>query len=270
MESLTRVTFAAAAKRVSEFHLEVFDSVTVPVEKDQTRAYLVYLNHHRNVSTFETIRHVTDRERVADIYVLSRAMLDSVITMGLLSRQGLIRDDIDRYQHFRFVEAMKRYDHLTTLGLQEHSGIPASVVKSLKEKQDEYIKKWGKKNNDSWTGKSLLENARLVDNEVDATLGTKHFYEYLYCQVYRTGSWLIHSSLTGLGNVFEAEKVQTGGINDVIMFKTDPGHLSMSFLYGILVFLSSIRFIGNVLDERKAENFHHEMSDALWSQFVAQ
>ncbi len=268
MESLKRVTFAAAAKRVFEFHLETFGSIK-PAGKDQIRAYLVYLNHYRNASTFETIRYIADRERVADIYTLSRGMLDSVITMGLLSRKGLIKDDIDRYQHFQFVEAMKRHDHLTALGFQEHSGIPASTVKSLNDKRDEYIGKWGK-NSESWTGKSILENARLVDKKVVATLGTRHFYEYLYCQVYRTGSWLIHSSLAGLGNVFEAEKVQTGGINDGIMFKTDPAHLTISFLYSILVFLSSIRFIGNVLGEKKAENFHLEMSDALWSKFAAQ
>jgi len=58
-------------------------------------------------------------------------MFDSVVTMGLLAKEGVVDDAVDRYQCFQFVEILKRYDDLKRLGLEHHGGIPASAVEFL-------------------------------------------------------------------------------------------------------------------------------------------
>jgi len=63
------------------------------------------------------------------------------------------------------------------------------------------------------------------------------------------------------------EKIQLPGINEALRFKADPSHLSFSALYSVLVFLSSVRFLGNVLDKKEAEDYHHDMSSTLLSKF---
>ncbi len=262
VEGLTRVTFMGASKRVLDFHFENLDQVRTTTNHD--RVFLIYLNHIRNVATFQTIRDLAEKEIVADIYTLSRSMFESVITMGLLSKE-LISDDMDRYINRQFVDGLRRYNHLMRLGFEHHSGIPPDRLPLA----DQELQKYPRKRNagaDTWSGLSLEQSAKLLDGNCQPTDNQNRFYEYLYCQVYRTGSYLAHSGFAGISHIFESERISPhDATGTVVRMKPNQVHLSFAALYSILVFLSSIRFLGGLSAEQKIEDFYQDMASGIIS-----
>lgn len=254
--------FIKVSKDAADFQLKAL--YPLKVLKDPIRTNLVFLNHDRNFSTFLSVRYLAEHERVADIYTLSRSMFDSVISMGLLAK-CLIPDDIPRYQDFQYVEIYKTYTHLKKLGLENLSGLPTSDARSVSEKRANYITKWGR-NTSSWTGKSLEDNAKLIDDAYPATCKENHFYEYLYCQVYRKGSQSAHASFAGLSKGVDIEPVSVPGLVTAQRFRANESHLIFSCFHSILVFLSSVRFLGYLIEKEQCENYFQEMAHYIISE----
>jgi len=257
----TKPTFMEISQEVLDFQLKVL--YPIQTEKDPARINLVFLNHDRNFSTFLTIRYLVEHKRIADIYTLSRSMFESIITMGLLSK-CLIEKDIERYQNFQYIEIYKTYDHLKKLGLEYLSGVPSSDVKFLYKEREKYIKKWGK-NAPSWSGKSLEQNVKLIDKNYAPVCNEKHFYEYLYCQVYRKGSQSTHSSFAGLSKGVKIEKFSIPGLINAQRFKANENHLIFSCFHSLIIFLSSVRFLGYLLDKNETENYFYKIAKYIIS-----
>jgi hypothetical protein len=196
--------------------------------------------------------------RTADIDTLSRSMFESVITMGLLAKR-LINDDTERYYNFQFIEHYKKHIHLEKLGLSHLSGISSSEYKLVTKKRNEYFAKWGK-NTPTWTGNNLLENVKLIDRSYTSTCNENRFYEYMYCQVYRHGSQTVHSSYAGIAHLLSNEE-------DSDTWKPDIAHLIFSSFHSILVFSSSIRFMGHFLQKTEAEEFYNKIADDIISGY---
>lgn len=224
-------------------------------KKDPERIDLLYLNHDRNLSTFLTIRYLVEHQRVTDIYTLSRAMFESIISMGLLAK-NLVADDIARYQEFQYLEIHKTHEHLKKLGLENLSGLSASDAQLVSERRSAYVEKWGKSES-SWTGQSLEDNARMVDGAYPSTCNESHFYEYLYCQVYRRGSQSTHASFAGLSKGVTTETITPS----MRRFIVDENHLIFSCFHSLLVFLSSIRFLGMAIGRRECEGYYHKTAN---------
>lgn len=261
-DKFSKSNFFTLAKKVLDFQLETL--YPIEIVDDPIRLNLVFLNHDRNFSTFLTIRYLADHERVADIYTLTRSMFESIISMGLLSK-CLIEDDIDRYQNFQFIETDKTYNHLKKLGLAKLSGISHSDIEFVNEKHEEYIKKWGN-NTQSWTGKNLLQNVKIIDENYPPTCNEKYFYEYLYCQVYRKGSQATHSSFAGISKCVQIEEMLMPGDIKAQRFKVNEEHLVFSCFHSLLVFLSSIRFLGHLLGKKETEDYFHKIARYIISE----
>lgn len=253
--------FISISQEVLDFQLKAL--YPVQIEKDPTRINVVFLNHDRNFSTFLTIKYLVEHERVADVYTLSRSMFESIITMGLLSKR-LIGNDVERYLNFEYLEIHKTYNHLKKLGFECLSGVPSSDVELVDKKREEYIKKWGK-NTSSWSGKSLEQNVMLVDENYAPTCNEKHFYEYLYCQVYRKGSQSTHSSFAGLAKGVNIERFSIPGLITAHRFKANKSHLIFSCFHSLLTFLSSVRFLGYLLDKEETEGYFHQVAKYIIS-----
>lgn len=185
-------------------------------------------------------------------------MFESIITMGLLSKH-LIVNGIERYQDFEYIEIYKTHNNLKKLGLEHLSGVPSSDIEFLCKKREEYIKKWGK-NTSSWSGNSLEQNVKLVDENYAPACNENHFYEYLYCQVYRKGSQSAHSSFAGLSKGVNIERFSIPGLITAQRFKANESHLIFSCFHSLLIFLSSVRFLGYLLDKGETENYFHKMA----------
>ena len=235
----------------------------VNFQNDPERINLLFLNHDRNFSTFLTIRHLVEHERVADIYVLSRSIFESIISMGIFAK-CLVEDDLTRYQEFQYIEIYKMYTHLKKLGLESLSGVSESDAQTVMERRLAYINKWGK-GESSWTGKSLEANVKMVDQAYSPTCNESHFYEYLYCQVYRKGSQSTHSSFAGLSKGISVETMIMPGVV-ANRFTCNEGNLIFSCFHSFLVFLSSVRFFGMATGKMDCETYFQKMARYIISE----
>lgn len=259
----TKSNFIAVSKEVLEFQLNTI--YPIKIQNDPIRANLIFLNHDRNFSTFLTMKYLVQHERVADIFTLSRSMFESIITMGLLAKK-IVTGDIERYQEFQYLEIHKTYNHLKRLGFENLSGVSTSEAELVAEKRATYIKKWGR-SIDSWTGKSLEENVRLVDNIYPPTCNESHFYEYLYCQVYRKGSQSSHSSYAGLSKGVLIETFSIPGMSNTFRrFKTNENYLVFPCFHSIIVFASSVRFLGYILGKDETESHFQKIARYIISE----
>ena len=261
-DKFTKSNFLKISQEGLEFQLKSL--YPLHVQGDAARINLLFLNHDRNFSTFLTIRYLVEHERVADVYTLSRSLFESITSMGLLTK-SLILNDLYRYQNYQFIEIYKIYSHLEKLGLARLSGIASSEIALVKAKRDEYVRKYGG-NLSTWTGKSLEENVRLLDGHFPPTCNEEHFYEYLYCQVYRKGSTSTHSSFLGLRRGVEIEQLTVPGSFVAHRFKVNEADLIFSCFHSLLVFLSSVRFMGHALQKAETEDYFHKIARYTISQ----
>lgn len=262
VNKFTKLSFINLSQEVLNFQLKAL--YPVQAGKIPTMVNLVFLNHDRNFSTFLTIRYLVEHKRVADVITLSRSMFESIITTGLLSKQ-LIGNDIERYQDYQYFEICKTYNHLKKLGLEYLSGVHNTEVEFLYKKQKEYIRKFGK-NTQTWSGKSLVDNVKLIDENYPPTCNENHFYEYLYCQVYRKGSQSAHSSFAGLKKGVDVEKFSIPGLLEFQIFKTNEKRFIFSCFHSLLTFLSSVRFLGCLLNKKETEDYFHRIAKYIISE----
>ena len=254
-------TFLKISQEALDFQLKTL--YPVKTKKDPLRVNLLFLNHDRNLSTFLTVRYLVEHGRVADIDCLSRSMFESTIAMGLIAK-SLIADDLVRYQTFQYIEIHKTYNHLKRLGLERLSGIVPDEIASLTQQYNDYLKRWGR-NTSTWSGQSLEQNVRLVDSSYPPTCNEQHFYEYLYCQVYRKGSQSVHSSYGGLSIGVNTMAYKIGD-STFQWFKPDKDHLIFSSYHSLLVFLSSVRFLGHFIQKKETEDYFHRISRFIISE----
>jgi hypothetical protein len=255
-EKFTKSNFLNLSQEVLEFQLKSL--YPLRVKRDSSRINLIFINHDRNFSTFLSVLYLAEHERVADVYTLSRSLFESVISMGILVKQ-LIPHDLDRYQDYQFTEIHKTYSHLKRLGLEYLSGVKPAEASFVKRKSDEYIANYGRKLS-TWTGRSVLENVKMLDQNLPPTCKEKHFYEYLYCQIYRRGSPATHSSFGGLSKSVEIETVKIPGDFAARRFKADLQHLVFSCYHSLIAFLSSVRFMGFATEKPETEEYFHKIS----------
>ena len=254
----SKANFMRVSRRALNFQLATLYPVTN--RKDPKRIDVLFLNHDRNFSTFLTIRYLVEHERVADIYTLSRSIFESIISMGLLTK-NLVADDIARYQDFQYLEIYKTHEHLKKLGLEDLSGLSASDAQLVSEKRAAYKRKWGNRES-SWTGRSLEDNVKMVDAAYPSTCNESHFYEYLYCQVYREGSQSAHASFAGLSKGVGVQVITPS----MKRFTVSEGHLIFCCFHSLLAFLSSVRFLGTITGRTECEDYFQQTASYVISE----
>jgi len=95
------------------------------------------------------------------------------------------------------------------------------------------------------------------------TCKEKHFYEYLYCQIYRRGSPATHSSFGGLSKGVKIEMIKVPGDLAAKRFKADLQHLVFSCYHSLIAFLSSVRFMGFAIEKPETEDYFHKIAQYI-------
>ena len=214
-------------------------------------------SHQSNTDTMFSLRQVVALKNVNDIYCLSRSMFESVVNMGVLVT-GKIKDGAKRFLDFQYLEAYKILDHLRQVEPDFVNKVYKSdEVKVITEGRNSFVSKYG--NISNWCGLNLIERIKLIDKNFSPTCSNKFFFEYLYCQVYRKGSGATHRTSTGLRRSTVWTKTLVGNLN-LIEPIPNMNHLVFASILSLIVYLASIRFIGQIIGNKKeeTESFYHE------------
>lgn len=228
----------------------------VRLNGDPQRKQIMALNHDKNYYTFLSIKQLSSLGRVPDIYILSRAMFESVANMGLIAKK-LIQDDLERYINFQYIENYKLFQHLKEIDFGHMLELTDEESKKLEQFSKEYNSKFGKIKN--WSGNNLLQNVKLLDLNYFPTCNEKRFYEYLYCQVYRSGSEYIHASYFGLKKGVDTVEISKSNEGTNYTYECKSENLIFSCYHSLLVFLSSLRFLGIIMERQDVEEYYHEI-----------
>ena len=206
--------------------------------------------HQSNTDTIFSIRQIVALKNVTDVYCLSRSMFESVVNIGVLVT-GKIKDAAQRFLDFQYLEAYKILHHLRQIEPDFVNKVyKPDKVKIITKKRNSFVSKYG--NIDNWCDLNLIERIKLIDKNFPPTCSNNKFFEYLYCQVYRKGSGATHRTSTGLGRSTVWTKTM---VDNLSFIEPTPNmdHLVFASIHSLIVYLASIRFIGQIIVGKKEE-----------------
>lgn len=214
-------------------------------------------SHQSNTDTMFSLRRIVALKNVNDVYCLSRSMFESVVNMGVLVT-GKIKDGAQRFLDFQYLEAYKILHHLRQVEPDFVNKVyKPDEVKVITEGRNSFVSKYG--NIGTWCDLNLIERIKLIDKNFPPTCSNNKFFEYLYCQIYRKGSGATHRTSTGLGRSTVWTKTMVASLN-FIEPTPNMNHLVFASIHSLIVYLASIRFIGQIIGNKKeeTESYYHE------------
>ncbi len=230
------------------------------IPKDD-RNRILKLHHEKNEKSILTIIELISKARVRDIYSIMRTIFESIVNMGLLAK-SLIEEDLFRYQNHEYYEEAKYFNSLKKLGFEKYSNLSEKSAIWIDERKKEYEKKFNPKKG-RWTGNDLIDDSRTLDKNYPNTNGFDHFYEFLYCQVYRNCSQVIHSSYGGIKKGTNIINVPSNNSDHYYHIPNDEQHLAFQVTYSTLIFLSSSRFLSILLKQNFEVNYQKYCDEIL-------
>ena len=162
-----------------------------------------------------------------------------------------------RYQNHEYYERAKYYNSIKSLGLQKYSKITEKEASRLNERKREYEIKFCPKKN-SWTGNSLLNDSKMLDENSPTTVGLNKFYEFLYCQIYKYCSQVVHSSYAGIKRGTTIIRIKENNSEKYLHIPNIENHLAFQGVFTILSFLSSIRFSSILCKKHDIESYYQK------------
>lgn len=220
----------------------------------------VMKSHQANTDTMFSLRQIVTLKNVNDVYCLSRSMFESVVNMGVLIA-GRIKDGAKRFLGFQYVEAYRILDHLKQIEPEFVSKVyNPKEVNLIIAGRNAFVSECG--NLADWCGLNLVERVRPIDESFPPTCSTAKFFEYLYCQVYRKASGATHRTSTGLGRSTVWTKSRVGNLN-FIEPTPNMNHLVFASIHSLIVYLASIRFVGQILEGNETESYYQKETARL-------
>jgi len=251
---LNTQTYQELAEKYLKYQFTLYP---MKFDVEQELQIAIMQSHQSNTDTMFSLRQIVALKNVNDIYCLSRSMFESAVNMGMLVT-GKITDGAQRFLDFKYLEAYKILHHLRQVEPDFVNKVyKPDEVKIITEGRNSFVSKYG--NISNWCDFNLVERTKLIDKTFPPTCSNNKFFEYLYCQVYRKGSGSAHRTSTGLERSTIWTKTMVANLN---LIKPTPNmnHLVFASIHSLIVYLASIRFIGQILTGKKeeTESFYHE------------
>lgn len=222
--------------------------------KDAEKQGMIVLNHFQNTETIESLIILAKNKKSGDIAILPRSIFESILNMGLLLHLPLERG-VNRYRKFISIETLKIYRHMADIGGDTANKIykPTEIAKYEKDAK-EYEIKYGKPKS-SWSGMSVIDVCKILDKNYPRVINTNHFFEFMYCQVYRYGSAIVHRSQMGLlRNIKIESRSLIDGKSAHFMNPRDEG-LIFNYFHGLISYITSMRILGKAFNIGFSEDY---------------
>ena len=247
-------TYQKSAERYLKYQFSLYP---IKSESKPKLQIAIMQSHKSNTDTMFSLRQIVMLKNVNDVYCLSRSMFESVVNMGVLLTDK-IEGGAHRFLDFQYFEAYKILQHLRQVVPDFANKVYKSdEIKIITEGRNSFVLKYGNINN--WCNINLIERIKLIDKFFSPTCSNNKFFEYLYCQVYRKGSGATHRTSIGLGRSTIWTKTRVGNLN-FIEPTSNINHLIFASIHSLIAYLASIRFIGQIIGNKKSEieSFYQE------------
>lgn len=230
--------------------------------EDAEKQGLILQNHFQNTETLESLIILAKYKKSGDIAILTRSIFESALNMGLLLRLPL-DEGVNRYQKFSSVESIKIYRHMASIEKEFADEIFKSTeINKYEIEEKEYETKYGKPKL-SWSGKSIIDICAILDKNYPPVIDTNHFFEFMYCQVYRYGSSATHRTQMGLlRNIKIESKSLINGKNIHAMSPRDES-LYFNYFHGLISYIISLRMIGIAFKIDSLEDYFQKKTGVL-------
>ena len=241
-----------------------FNETVTPLKfgKESKKQGMILLNHFQNTETLKSLMILAKHKKSGDIAILTRSIFESVLNMGLLLLLPL-DEGINRYQKFNSIESLKCYRHMASIEKETADKIyNTTEIKEYEKGAKEYEIKYGKPKL-SWSGKNSIDICKLLDNNYSPVIKTNHFFEFMYCQIYRYGSSAIHRTQMGLlRNLKINSRTLINGKKLHIMNNRDE-ILNFNYFHGLVSYITSLRIIGKTFEIDSSEDYFQEKIGSL-------
>jgi len=227
------------------------------------------LLHRLNTTLLNTINQMVDQAGSMEIFMLSRSIFESTLHMGLLAANGLVQDAAKRYVDYTKVETVKTLDHIKKLGLGDFFHIDVDMATAEKLVTD-CVNNYGEDFEEhGWSGFSTKFQVIEVDKyyEAIAIPGIeKKFYAFMYCQLYKIASSVLHQSYAGVARLHSVNIDDTTMPHSEIRVEVRPELFDLGMTYSLLTYISSMRFFGAAIGEKRAEKYFQQLLTELMTE----
>jgi len=183
-----------------------------------------------------------------------RSIFESVLNMGLLWHLPE-NEGVTRYELYMSVESLKVYRHMADIERDTASKIYKSEdIKKWEANSNQYERDYGLVTS-SWSGKNAIEICRILDSEYPPVVKSEHFFEFMYCQIYRYGSSATHRSQRGISRHLEVVSApcRSGGRVHSAQIKEEG--LIFNYFHSLIAFLASMRVLGRAFNIPSLEDY---------------
>lgn len=215
---------------------------------------LIILNHHLNKDSLDSVQVLANMRRALDVGIIGRSIFEAVLNMGLLWRLPE-NDGVDRYERFLSIESLKVYRHMEQIEKDTAGKIyKFEDIKKWEADYNQYQIDYGVETS-SWSGKTTAEICHILDKEYPPVVKTEHFFEFMYCQIYRYGSSATHRSQRGISRHLELVSAPSRSGGRVHSAQSREEGLIFNYFHSLIAFLASMRVIGRAFNIALLEDY---------------
>lgn len=221
---------------------------------DSGKQGLIVLNHYLNKDSIDSVNILANKQRALDVGIIGRSIFESVLNMGQIW-QLPVNEGVSRYELFMSVESLKVYRHMAEIEPETASKIYNSDdIKRFEAELEQYEREYGSVTS-SWSGMTAVEICKVLDIEYPPVIKTRHFFEFMYCQIYRYGSSATHRSQQGLSRhlKFVSTPSRSGGRVHSTQIKEEG--LIFNYFHSLIAFLASMRVVGRAFNIPSLEGY---------------
>ena len=210
-------------------------------------------------------------ERALDVGTICRSIFESVLNMGLLLLLPA-KEGVDRYHLFSSIEALRWHNDIVQQ-FKEFEGLAGAISEAEDVRKWEadlrlYESDYGTPSA-SWSGKNTVDVCKILDKEWPAVGVQKHFFGFLYCKIYRQGSWAAHRSPQGLaGHVHIVTALDEQGAQVREACSSKEG-LVVDYFSSLVAFLASMRIVGRAFNIPWLEDYFQNKVGFLLSRWAS-
>lgn len=215
---------------------------------------LIIINHHMNKDSMGSIKVLAAMQKASDIGVIGRSIFESVLNMGLLVHFS-VNDGVNRYRLYSSIESLKVYKQMSQI--EKETAAKIFTVENIRKWETnlrQYEREYGIVTS-SWSGKTAIEICQILDEKYPPVIKSKHFYEFLYCQIYRYGSAAAHRSGQGLARHVNIITAPASRGRRVHTARSREEGLVFNYFHSLIAFLSSMRIIGKAFNLPSLEDY---------------